>query len=162
MTPSTNKWASSSDARHKKPEFKAYTTCTPPRKKSRWVRTVALIFAAWLVANLVPDYIYGLIPNLGNAARTGNTTVLKWLLKHPGVNINSTNNEGDTALALAAGKGQPERLKKLLTHPDINVNTVNSQGMRPLNSASQQQALECSELLRQAGARELPEFVPAH
>ena len=162
MTPSTNKWASSSDARHKKPEFKAYTTCTPPRKKSRWVRTVALIFAAWLVANLVPDYIYGLIPNLGNAARTGNTTVLKWLLKHPGVNINSTNNEGDTALVLAAGKNCPERVKKLLTHPHINVNTVNNQGMRPLNIAIQQQATECAKLLRQAGAQELSEVIPAH
>ena len=84
------------------------------------------------------------------------------LLQHPGLDINSTNNEGNTALALAVEKNQPERLKKLLAHPDINVNTVNSQGMRPLNLAIQQQATECAELLRQAGARELPEFVPAH
>ena len=317
----------------KKPAFKVYTTCTPPRKKSRWGRKLALLLAAWIVASLVPDFIAGLfLSNLSEAARTGNTAVIEgWLkvplarydkhnllmeaiygnqpecvrmlladertdpnqkdadnmpplqvailrrnseiarllladkrvdintrsnitgwtalalaiyeedteivqqllarpevdvniqdapqhmtpmafalranessylkmllehpeidvnrkdqlgntplmclisspgeaaeemidllLKHPGVDINSTNNEGDTALALAAGKGQPERLKKLLAHPDINVNTVNSQGMRPLNLAIQQQAIECAELLRQAGARELPEFVPTH
>lgn len=317
----------------KKPAFKVYTTCTPPRKKSRWVRNVALFFAAWLLASLTPDFIAGLLlPNLSEAARTGNTAVLKgWLkvplarydkhdllmeaiygnqpdcarilladkrtppnkkahgnmtplqvailrrnteiarlllndervdintrsditgwtalalaiyegdagitqqllarpeievnvqdspqhltpiaiairakdssylkmllehpeidvnrkdqlgntplmclmsspgkaaaemidllLKHPGVDINSRNNEGNTALALAAAKNLPERVKMLLTHADINVNTVNNQGMRPLNLAIQRQATECAELLRQAGAQELPEFIPAH
>ena len=317
----------------KKPAFKVYTTCTPPRKKSRWGRKLALLFAAWIVASLAPDFIAGLfLSNLSEAARSGNTAVIEgWLkvpfarydkhnllmeaiygnqpecvrmlladertdpnqkesdnmpplqvailrrnseiarlllenkrvnintrssitgwtalalaiyegdteiaqqllvrpevdvnvndaplhltplhmalfvrdfnflkmllehpelnvnrqnklgytplmclinspgeaaeemigllLQHPGLDINSTNNEGNTALALAVEKNLPERLKKLLAHPDINVNTVNSQGMRPLNLAIQQQASECAELLRQAGARELPEFVPAH
>lgn len=317
----------------KKPAFKVYTTCTPPRKKSRWGRKLALLFAAWIVAILAPDFIAGLfLSNLSEAARTGNTAVIEgWLkvpfarydkhnllmeaiygnqpecvrmlladertdpnqkesdnmpplqvailrrnseiarlllenkrvnintrsstmgwtalalaiyegnaeivqqllarpevdvnvndapqhltplhmalfvrdfnflkmllehpeldvnrqnklgytplmcllstpdetvqeviellLKHPKLDINCTNNEGNTALALAAANNQPERMKRLLSHPGIDVNTVNNQGMRPLNLAIQRQATECAELLRQAGARELPEFVPAH
>lgn len=317
----------------KKAAFKTYTTCTPPGKKSRWGRMLALFFAAWIVAALAPDYFTRLLlPDLGEAARTGDTVVLKrWLkiplgridehdllmqaiygnqpdcvrilladkranpnqkdsrehapllvallgrnseivrllledervdintrssitgwtalslaiyekdadivqqllarpeidvnmsdvpqfltpltmaiqandscylsmllehpeidvnrkdkagntplmylvhcqreaaeemidllLKHPGLDINSSNNDGNTALALAAEKNLPARVKKLLTHADINVNTVNNQGMRPLNLAIQKQATECAELLRQAGAQELPEFRPAH
>lgn len=317
----------------KKAAFKTYTTCTPPGKKSRWGRMLALFFAAWIVAALAPDYFTRLLlPDLGEAARTGNTAVLKrWLkiplgrvdehdllmqaiygdqpdcvrilleetnvnpnkkehgnmpalqvtllrrnseiarllmedervdintrsstmgwtalalaiyegnaeivqqlltrpeidvnvndapqhltplhmalfvrdfnflkmllehpeldvnrqnelgytplmcllstpdetvqeviellLKHPKLDINCTNNEGNTALALAAANNQPERMKRLLSHPGIDVNTVNNQGMRPLNLAIQKQATECAELLRQAGAQELPEFQPAH
>lgn len=316
----------------KKPAFSVYTTCTPPGKKSRWGRMLALFFAAWIVAALAPDYFTRLLlPDLGEAARTGDTVVLKrWLkiplgwidehdllmqaiygnqpdcvrilladkranpnqkdsgnmpplqvallgrnseiarllledervdintrssitgwtalslaiyekdadivqqllarpeidvnvsdvpqfltpltmairakdscylsmllkhpeidvnrkdklgntplmclmnssgeaveemidllLKHPGLDINSTNNEGNTALALAVGKNLPDRVKTLLAHPGIDINTVNNQGMRPLNIALSENAAECAGLLRQAGARELPEFRPA-
>lgn len=45
---------------------------------------LALFFAAWIVAALAPDYLTGLLlPDLGEAARTGNTAVLKRWLKIP-------------------------------------------------------------------------------
>ena len=53
-------------------------------------------------------------------------------------------------------------LKMLLEHPEPDVKRKNKQGMHPLNIDIQRQVSKCDELLRQAGARELPEFRPAH
>ena len=127
----------------KKPAFKVYTTCTSPRKKSRWVRNVALFFAAWLLASLTPDFIAGLLlPNLSEAARTGNTAVIKGWLKVPFARYDKHN-----LLMEAIYGNQPECVRLLLANERTDPNQKDADNMPPLQVAILRRNTEIARLL---------------
>ncbi len=68
----------------------------------------------------------------------------KLLVNHArNFNVNSTDENGDTALMLAARQGKIKFLERLLVRTGINVNQENSQGYNALMEAAENNHLEC-------------------
>jgi ankyrin repeat protein len=73
---------------------------------------------------------------LWTASEDVNSSEVKDILKnHPGVNVNWANEDGFTALHMAAQHGHHEIATALLAHPDTNVNQRTIINRTPLNLA---------------------------
>lgn len=70
------------------------------------------------------------------AARTGETSVAKWLSGVNGVDINAVDINGFTALHHACFKGNTELVSVLLTRENIDVNAKDNYGQTPRRIAS--------------------------
>ncbi len=70
------------------------------------------------------------------AARGNHVNVVKELLKHPELNVNVVDEEGDTALVVASRAGFKRIVKLLLSHPDIDPNKPTQEGLAPLHLAA--------------------------
>ncbi|EON68342.1 hypothetical protein W97_07600 [Coniosporium apollinis CBS 100218] len=63
------------------------------------------------------------------AAATGNEAVVKLLLAHPDIDVNSKDQDGETPLWRAAAEGREAMVRLLLAQPDID----NNYGLTPLH-----------------------------
>ena len=86
---------------------------------------------------------------LVNAVLDGNFEKVQLLLKK-GVDINSKDEDGDTALMIASSEGHLEIVKLLLLRKGADVNIKNNDGKTALDLAKTK---EIKDLLRKAGAK---------
>ena len=79
---------------------------------------------------------------LGNrliqAVGFGQAEVVRQLLAAPGIDVNTVNDKGYTALMVAAETGFTEAVRQLLAAPGIDVNTVNDKGYTALMYATEE------------------------
>jgi len=79
---------------------------------------------------------------LGNrliqAVSYGQAEVVRQLLAAPGIDVNTVNDKGYTALMVAAEMGEAEAVRQLLAAPGIDVNTVNDKGYTALMYAAEE------------------------
>jgi len=61
--------------------------------------------------------------------------IVRALLEHPDIDVNKSNNDGDTPLGLAVKSYNIDIVRALLEHPDIDVNKSNNDGDTPLGLA---------------------------
>lgn len=83
--------------------------------------------------------------------------LVRLLVNHPDIDVNSEDNNGDTPLILAARKMQPhDMLEKimriLLSHPNINVNCKNKAGRTALSYAEENGNVTIIQMLKSHGA----------
>ena len=83
------------------------------------------------------------------AADKGDLNCLKDLIKM-GVNINTKDKDGYTALMLASREGHSDCVDALVSHNNIDINATNLQGKTTLTFAREYNKLECIKLLEQA------------
>ena len=69
------------------------------------------------------------------------------LLMQPNIDINSSNNDKNTALMWAVFTGLMRIVKSLLNHPDIDINLPNKYGDTPLMVVLQEEHLETAYML---------------
>ena len=100
--------------------------------------------AGWAAEPIpVPDGHGGARPQVNhlaliNAAMRGQLAVVQALLAAPGIQVNTQNYRGWTALYWAADQGHLEVVQALLAAPGIQVNTPNNTGYTALHWASDQ------------------------
>lgn len=89
---------------------------------------------------------------LFTAVLNNNAEKIKELFEQKKVNINMRRNEdGKTAVCLAAARGKKDALQELLRHnPDVNL--PDNDGWTPLKKAADYDYLECARLLLEAEA----------
>ncbi len=75
---------------------------------------------------------------------------LSLLLATPGIDVNATDAEGNSALFCAVSHNKPECLKLLLDVPGIHVNAENGESRSPLCRAAENGYTECVKLLLKA------------
>lgn len=80
------------------------------------------------------------------ASFMGKLECARQLLAVDGINLDARDDNGDTALAYAAGGGQPT-IMTLLIERGANVNTTNANGATVLQCASNSDNVECVRLL---------------
>jgi ankyrin repeat protein len=73
--------------------------------------------------------------------------ILKLLLAHEAVQVNRADDDGRSALHLAADAGSLEAVKELLASPGIDVNLADGEGKTPLHLAVAHNALSVVKLL---------------
>ncbi|KAH6909873.1 ankyrin repeat-containing domain protein, partial [Coprinopsis sp. MPI-PUGE-AT-0042] len=71
------------------------------------------------------------------AAGYGYVGIVELLLARPEIQVNLVNNEGCSALRLAAANGHEGVVKLLLAHPEIQVNLIDDQGFSALMKAAE-------------------------
>ena len=81
-----------------------------------------------------------------NAVREGHLAVVQALLAG-GIEVNTQNNYGWTALHMAANQGRLEIVQALLATPGIQVNTPDNEGWMPLHRAAHQGHLAAVQAL---------------
>lgn len=86
------------------------------------------------------------------SAKYGFNSQVQSFLKHTPALLNTVNNSGFTALALAASKGHVDTVKLLLNYDDVNLEVMNNAGSSVLHLAVVNNHQELVELLAQAGA----------
>lgn len=100
---------------------------------------ISLWWAVYYDHKVVQAFFPGVLNHgrsLVEAAREGNSAVVKLLLDTPGVNANTkSETEGQTPLHLAVWHGPEEIVKLLLDNPGVDVNLPNKQGQTPLHLA---------------------------
>lgn len=77
------------------------------------------------------------------------TEVVKELLRHPEIQVNTLKFGGETALTVAASERRHWVVKELLQAPGIQVNPVDMEGKTPLMLAAQWGHLEVLKILLQ-------------
>ncbi|MHB1677729.1 MAG: ankyrin repeat domain-containing protein [Sulfuriferula sp.] len=117
--------------------------------------TLSPALATWLNTQGFPaDNLNALIHNrttpLMLAARTGNHAIVAELIRH-GVELNTTNNDGNNALWLACFNGDPQ-LIALLIASGITLNNQNDNGATCLMYAASASKTEVVAQLLKAGA----------
>lgn len=91
--------------------------------------------------------------SLFNAALNDDATAIKKLLEQNKVDINARRDEdGKTAVCIAASRGKKEALQELLRN-EADVNLPDEGGWTPLKKAANYGYLGCARLLLAAGAR---------
>lgn len=88
---------------------------------------------------------------LTEAAQLGYSNLLRSYLVLPGINVEKSDNIGDTPLAQAAKNGHVECVQHLISN-GANVNNENKYGYTPLIYAAANGHTECVEALIKAGA----------
>jgi ankyrin repeat protein len=71
------------------------------------------------------------------------------LLKHPNIDVNKANNDGETPLLKAACFGLVEIVRELLAHPGIDVNKTDKDGKTPIDLAIEGENNDVVKLLRE-------------
>ncbi|KAI5842135.1 ankyrin repeat-containing domain protein [Morchella snyderi] len=75
------------------------------------------------------------LPPLLRAVAWNHVEVIEWLVARDGLNVNSKDNDGNTALSIAAEAGSDLIVEKLLER-QFHINHANNQGLTPLTLAS--------------------------
>lgn len=81
------------------------------------------------------------------ATDRGRKEIVKLLLSHPNIDVNSRDENGETPLHTAARKTRMEILLPLLRHPDINVNSRDASGGTLLHASATEGYMEITMLL---------------
>ncbi|KAF5622090.1 ankyrin repeat-containing protein [Fusarium tjaetaba] len=89
-------------------------------------------------------YWYGSsnIPLLSIAAKAGEVRVVDMLLSQPGIDVQQTDNQGQTPLAIAASRAATAIVERLLAVEGVDPNARDTKGQTPLHMA-----VECSNSL---------------
>lgn len=98
----------------------------------------------------INDKFQGMSP-LNHVVRSGRVNMLKELLKVPGIDVNSIDNNGMTPLHAAVDKNYVECVKVLLSVPDIDVNqAIHRDGRTALCLAASLGLYGCTQALLKA------------
>ncbi|WIM67141.1 ankyrin repeat domain-containing protein [Corynebacterium breve] len=99
--------------------------------------------------NDVPQDVQEFAARLFNYARTGDMQLVEYV--DQGVNVNLTNQDGNTFVMLASYSGQPELVKALIER-GAEVNQPNGRGQTPLGGVIFKKEDAIIDLLLEAGA----------
>lgn len=93
---------------------------------------------------------YG-ISALHRAVNNNNMEMFDILMRHPSIDLNIANNEGETALYCAAKFGRRQPLFRLLVTPGVDIHKKAKNGLSPLDIAEKRKNEDCAKLLRRFG-----------